>query len=89
MEDTELVLNLARTVDRDRDADLVLGEELDDLRLEQRRVGRQAEIDLLAELGAALPGVADRLLQDRKVQQRFAAEERHVGDLVVAATPGA
>ena len=32
VEDAELVLHLARAVDRDRDADVVLGEELDDLR---------------------------------------------------------
>ena len=84
VEHAELVLHLARTVDRDRDADLVLGEELDDLRLEQRGVGREAEVDRLAQLGAALARVGDRLLQDRKVQQRFAAEERDVRDLVVA-----
>ena len=33
VEDAELVLHFARAVDRDRDADVVLGEELDDLRL--------------------------------------------------------
>src|SRR5580765_4190470 len=84
VEDAELVLYLARSVDRDRDADLVLGEELDDLRLEQRAVGREAEVHGLAHLGAAPARVGDRLLQDRKVEQRFAAEERDVRDLVVA-----
>ena len=33
---------------------------------------------------AALPRVGDGLLQHRKVQQRLAAEEGEVGDLVVA-----
>ena len=87
VEDAELVLHFLRPVDRNRDAHLILGEELDDVGLEQRAVGGQAEIDLLAELGAALPGVGDRLLQHREVQQRFAAEERHVCHLVVAGLP--
>src|ERR671923_10174 len=43
VKDAELVLHLARAIDRDRHANVVLGEEFDDLRLEERRVGRQAE----------------------------------------------
>ena len=52
--------------------------------LEQRPVGREAEVDFLADLGAALARVGDRLLQDREVEQRLAAEERDVRHLVVA-----
>ena len=84
VEDAELVLHFLGAVDRNRDADAVLGQELDDLRLEQRAVGRQAEVDLLAQLVAPLPRVGNRLLQHREIQQRLAAEEGDVRDLVVA-----
>ena len=79
-----------RAVDRDRDADLVLDQELDDLRLEQRGVGRQAEVDVLARAAAArCLRVGDRLLEHREVQQRLAAEEGQVRDLVGRRTPSA
>ena len=63
VEDPEFVLHFARTINRNRHADLVLGEELDNFRLQQRRVRRQAEIDLFAELGRAPARVGDGLLQ--------------------------
>ena len=85
VEDAELVLQVARTVDRDRHADVVLGEELDDLRAEQRRVGREAEVDRLPELRGAAPRVGDGRLQHRKVEKRLAAEERQVRRLARAA----
>ena len=53
MEDAELVLHLARAVNRDRDADVVLDQELDDVRAQERGVGRQAEVDRFPELGGA------------------------------------
>ena len=81
VEHAELVLHVLRTVDRDRDADPVLGDELDDLRLEQRRVGREAEVDRLARFGRAPPRVLDRLDEHREVEQRLAAEERDVRDV--------
>ena len=79
-EDAELVLDVLRPVDRDRDADAVLGDELDDLRLEQRRV-REAEVHRFADFGRALPRVRDRLDEHREVEQRLAAEERDVRDV--------
>src|SRR4029079_6628118 len=50
----------------------------------QGRVGRQAEVDFLADFGCAAPGIRDRLLEYRKVQQRLAAEKRDVRELVRA-----
>ena len=84
VEDAELVLQFLRTVDRDRDPDALFREELDDLGPQQRRVGRQAEVHGLAELGAALSGVGDGLDEHGEVEQRLAAEERDVRDLVGA-----
>src|SRR5712691_7160873 len=84
VEDAELVLHLAGTVDGDGDADAVLGEELDDLRLQQRAVGREAEVHVLAQFGAAPARVRDRLLQNREVEQRLAAKEGDVRHPVVA-----
>src|SRR5258708_29677073 len=48
LEDAELVLHLLGAIDRDGHADLVLDEPLDDLRPQQRRVGRKAEVYLFA-----------------------------------------
>ena len=84
LEDPELVLHFPRTVDRDGDPDLVLDQELDHVRLEQRGVGRQAEVDVLAERGGALLRVGDGLFQHREVEERLAAEESQVRDLVGA-----
>ena len=84
VEDPELVLHLFRTVDGNGDADLVLGQEFDDLRLQQRRVRREAEVHLLADLRGALPRIRNGLLQHWKIQQRFPAEERDVGHPIAA-----
>ena len=84
VEDAELVLHLLRTVDRDGDADPLFSEELDHVRPQQRRVGRQAEVDLLAGFGGAPARVGDRRLEDREIHQRLAAEERDVRVRVVA-----
>ncbi len=84
VEDAELVLDFLRTVDRNRDTDAFFSEELDDLGPEQRRVGGQAEVDVLADLGRPLTCVGNRLLQHREVQQRLAAEERDVREPVGA-----
>src|SRR5215204_850431 len=53
VEDAELVLDLFRPVDRDRDADALLGEKFDHLGLQQRAIGGDAEVDFLADLGVA------------------------------------
>ena len=80
MEDAELVLHLFRAVNRDRDADVVLDEELDDVRAQQRGVGRQAEVNRFPELGGASAPVRDRRLEHREIEQRLAAEKGEVGD---------
>src|SRR5207247_2897088 len=66
-EDAELVLQVAGAIDRDRDADAILGEKFDDLRPQQRRVRGETEIDFLAQLRRTLPRVTDRRLEDRKI----------------------
>ena len=81
LEDAQFVLHLLGTVDRDRDPDLVVGQPFDDVGAQQRGVGRQAELDALAELGGAAASVLDRLLQHREVHQRLAAEEGQVHGL--------
>ena len=89
VEDAELVLHFLGAVDRDRHPDLVLDQELDHVRLEQGGVGGQAEVDVLAERGGALLRVGDGLLEHREVEERLAAEERQVRDLVGRPTPSA
>ena len=84
LEDPELVLNLLGAVDRDRDAHALLGQKLDHIGTKQRRVCRQAEIDLFAFLRRAAARVFHRRLQHRKVHQRFAAEKCHVRLAVLA-----
>ncbi len=78
LEDAEAILQLLRPVDRNGDADAVLGQELDDIRPQQRGVRGQAEVDLLADFGGPPPRVGNRRFQHREIQQRLAAEERHV-----------
>ena len=56
-------------------------EEIDDLGIEQRRVGRQREVDPLARFIAPALGVIDDLADQRNVGERLAAEE-HDADAV-------
>ena len=51
-EDAELVLLLARPVDRHRDADVVRHDPVDDLFAQQRRVRRQTRVDLFSQRSA-------------------------------------
>ena len=83
-EHAELVLHLFGAVDRDRDTDALVGEELDHVGLQQRRVGGEAEVEFLAHFGGPLPRVGDGRLQHREVHQRFTTEERDVRVLVLA-----
>ena len=83
-EDAELVLDLLRAVDRDGHADALVGEEVDDVGLQQRGVGGQAEVDQLALLGGGAPRVADGALEHLEVHQRLAAEEGDVRGLADA-----
>src|SRR6185295_14996269 len=66
-EDAHFVVEFAIAVDTDSDSDAVLREEIDDLLRQQRRIGSEAELDVLAGLGALPPGVIDRRAQHRKV----------------------
>jgi hypothetical protein len=84
VEDAELVLHLFGAVDRDRHADALGREELDDVGPQQRRVGRQAEIDVFAHVRGAPASVGNRRLEHVEVHQRLAAEERDVRVRVVA-----
>ena len=84
VEDAELVLHLLRTVDRDGHANALVGKELDHVRPEQRGVGGQAEVDVLARFSGALPRIRDRRLQHVEIHQRLAAEKRDVRARVVA-----
>jgi hypothetical protein len=62
----------------------MLGEKLDNLRAEQRRVGGQTEVHLLPQFLRSSPRVVQRRLENRKVHQCFTAEERDVRGRVVA-----
>src|SRR5262249_49748151 len=86
-EDAEAVLQLLRAVDRDRDADPVVGEELDDVGAQQRGVGREAEVDLLALLRRAPPRVLERAPYHAEIEKRLASEEGEVNGAVGARLP--
>jgi hypothetical protein len=87
LEGTVAVLVLLGAVDRDRDAEAVLRQEVDDLVGQQRGVGRQRVVHaLLPRRGLGL-GVLDGGADRREVQQRLAAEERdgHLRPVAAAA----
>src|SRR5207245_2606051 len=80
MEDAELVLHVARAVNRDGDADVVLDEELDDVRPQERGVGRETEVNRFAQFGGAAAPVRDRRLEHGEIEQRLATEKGEMGD---------
>eukprot|EP01026_Neomeris_dumetosa_P028927 TRINITY_DN23435_c0_g1_i2.p3 TRINITY_DN23435_c0_g1~~TRINITY_DN23435_c0_g1_i2.p3 ORF type:complete len:137 (+),score=19.13 TRINITY_DN23435_c0_g1_i2:144-554(+) len=72
------VVERLRAVHADREAEAMRVEPVDDLRRQQRRVGRQAEVDDLADLVAPSFGVVDDLADERQIAERLAAEEHDV-----------
>ena len=68
VKNAELVLHILRTVDRNRDGDVILDQEVNDVWLEQRPVRRQIELDPLTDLGCALPCVGNRDPKNGHVQ---------------------
>jgi len=77
-EDAELVVHFLGAIHADGDADVVLGEEPDDVGREQGGVGGEAEIDGAALRGGLLVGVGHHLLEQREVHEGLAAEESDV-----------
>ena len=77
-EDAELVVHFLGAVDAYGDADAIVGQEIDDLRSEQRGVGSQAEVDLHAFARGLFGGIVDDVAKQREIHQRFAAEEGDV-----------
>src|SRR3989442_741979 len=75
LENPELVVQLLRPVNADRDPDLVFGKVLDHRGGEQRGVRGQAEVDVLAGGAGLLAGVLDSRPDHLEIHQRLAAEE--------------
>ena len=83
----ELILYLSGPVDRDRDADAILREKLDDFRPQESAVGRKTEIDFFAHLRGAPARVGNGRFEHREIQESLAAKESEVRDFVRARFP--
>src|SRR5580658_1781930 len=78
MKDAHLIVQLAVAINTHRNAHPMFSEELHDLLIKMRCVGRQTELNALANLGALGFGVAHGTAEERKIQQRLAAKKSDV-----------
>ena len=69
-------------VDADRDAEAMCVKEIDDLVSEQRCIGRQREVDLLARRRGLCLSVLDQVADHCDTRKRLTAEE-HDRDAIV------
>src|SRR5207237_10529492 len=77
-EDAEGVVHFFWAVDAYGDANAVDGEEIDDLRGQERGVGGQAEIDFYISASRLFIRIVDDVAQQREIHEGFAAEEGDV-----------
>ena len=77
-EHAQRVVQLRRAIHAHGHANAIDRKELNDRRSKQRGVGSEAEIDRPAERRSLMVGVLHHPLEQRKIHQRLAAEERNV-----------